>query len=119
VGDCGNRSNVVLTVVLALLLTRSSYRCTTGRAVRFAEASGQRPILSQSIEVRGSEPARLLEITLKKRTTEPAQYHSGYFRLLYATGLRVRGTQRGDGDSTRGLHQQKNNEIEQAATTHQ
>jgi methyl-accepting chemotaxis protein len=102
-----------LTVILALLLTRSIVAPLT-EAVRVAEvvASGN---LAQSIEVQGSdEPARLLAAlksmqqslrsTIQNISDSSSQLASASEELSAVTE-----------DSTRGLHQQ-NNEIEQAAT---
>ena len=102
-----------LTVILALLLTRSIVAPLT-EAVRVAEvvASGN---LTQSIEVQGSdEPARLLgalksmqqslRSTIQNISDSSTQLASASEELSAVTE-----------DSTRGLHQQ-NNEIEQAAT---
>ncbi|HUE94411.1 methyl-accepting chemotaxis protein [Pseudomonas sp.] len=104
---------LVLTVILALLLTRSIVAPLT-EAVRVAEvvASGN---LTQSIEVQGSdEPARLLAAlksmqqslrsTIQNISDSSSQLASASEELSAVTE-----------DSTRGLHQQ-NNEIEQAAT---
>ncbi|MDP2447587.1 methyl-accepting chemotaxis protein [Pseudomonas sp.] len=102
-----------LTVILALLLTRSIVAPLT-EAVRVAEvvASGN---LTQTIEVQGSdEPARLLgalksmqqslRSTIQNISDSSTQLASASEELSAVTE-----------DSTRGLHQQ-NNEIEQAAT---
>ncbi len=104
---------LVLTVVLALLLTRSIV-APLAEAVRVAEvvASGN---LSQTIDVQGSdEPARLLialnnmqrslRTTIQSISDSSNQLASASEELSAVTE-----------DSTRGLHQQ-NNEIEQAAT---
>jgi methyl-accepting chemotaxis protein len=104
---------LVLTVVLALLLTRSIV-APLADAVRVAEvvASGD---LSQAIKVQGSdEPARLLA-ALKRmqqslRTT--IQSISDSSNQLASASEELSAVTE---DSTRGLHQQ-NNEIEQAAT---
>jgi methyl-accepting chemotaxis protein len=102
-----------LTVLLALLLTRSIVS-PLSEAVRVAEvvASGN---LTQPIEVQGSdEPARLLgalksmqqslRSTIQSISDSSTQLASASEELSAVTE-----------DSTRGLHQQ-NNEIEQAAT---
>jgi methyl-accepting chemotaxis protein len=102
-----------LTVLLALLLTRSIVS-PLSEAVRVAEvvASGN---LTQAIEVQGSdEPARLLgalksmqqslRSTIQNISDSSTQLASASEELSAVTE-----------DSTRGLHQQ-NNEIEQAAT---
>jgi methyl-accepting chemotaxis protein len=102
-----------LTVLLALLLTRSIVS-PLSEAVRVAEvvASGN---LTQPIEVQGSdEPARLLgalksmqqslRSTIQSISDSSTQLASASEELSTVTE-----------DSTRGLHQQ-NNEIEQAAT---
>ena len=102
-----------LTVLLALLLTRSIVS-PLSEAVRVAEvvASGN---LTQAIEVQGSdEPARLLgalksmqqslRSTIQSISDSSTQLASASEELSAVTE-----------DSTRGLHQQ-NNEIEQAAT---
>jgi len=102
-----------LTVILALLLTRSIV-APLAEAVRVAEvvASGN---LTQPIEVQGSdEPARLLgalrsmqqslRSTIQNISDSSTQLASASEELSAVTE-----------DSTRGLHQQ-NNEIEQAAT---
>ena len=104
---------LVLTVVLALMLTRSIV-APLAEAVRVAEvvASGN---LTQPIEVQGSdEPARLLgalksmqqslRSTIQNISDSSTQLASASEELSAVTE-----------DSTRGLHQQ-NNEIEQAAT---
>jgi methyl-accepting chemotaxis protein len=104
---------LVLTVILALMLTRSIVAPLT-EAVRVAEvvASGN---LTQSIDVQGSdEPARLLgalksmqqslRSTIQNISDSSTQLASASEELSAVTE-----------DSTRGLHQQ-NNEIEQAAT---
>mgnify|MGYP006184444367 FL=1 len=102
-----------LTVILALLLTRSIV-APLSEAVRVAEvvASGN---LTQAIDVQGSdEPARLLTAlksmqqslrsTIQNISDSSSQLASASEELSAVTE-----------DSTRGLHQQ-NNEIEQAAT---
>jgi methyl-accepting chemotaxis protein len=104
---------LVLTVVMALLLTRSIV-APLAEAVRVAEvvAGGN---LTQAIEVSGSdEPARLLgalknmqqslRSTIQGISDSSTQLASASEELSAVTE-----------DSTRGLHQQ-NNEIEQAAT---
>src|SRR3989344_262179 len=102
-----------LTVILALLLTRSIVAPLT-EAVRVAEvvAGGN---LTQSIEVQGSdEPARLLSAL---KSMQPSLRHTiqnisdSSTQLASASEELSAVTE----DSTRGLHQQ-NNEIEQAAT---
>ncbi|MDO9623242.1 MAG: methyl-accepting chemotaxis protein [Pseudomonas sp.] len=102
-----------LTVILALLLTRSIV-APLAEALRVAEvvASGN---LTQSIDVQGTdEPARLLgalksmqqslRSTIQNISDSSTQLASASEELSAVTE-----------DSTRGLHQQ-NNEIEQAAT---
>jgi methyl-accepting chemotaxis protein len=104
---------LVLTVVLAMLLTRSIVN-PLSEALRVAEvvAGGN---LTQSIDVQGSdEPARLLgalknmqqslRSTIQNISDSSTQLASASEELSAVTE-----------DSTRGLHQQ-NNEIEQAAT---
>jgi methyl-accepting chemotaxis protein len=104
---------LVLTVILALMLTRSIV-APLAEAVRVAEvvASGN---LTQPIEVQGNdEPARLLgalksmqqslRSTIQNISDSSTQLASASEELSAVTE-----------DSTRGLHQQ-NNEIEQAAT---
>ncbi|MFP6847110.1 MAG: methyl-accepting chemotaxis protein [Pseudomonas sp.] len=104
---------LVLTIILAMLLTRSIVR-PLSEAVHVAEvvASGN---LTQVIAVQGSdEPARLLgalksmqqslRSTIQNISDSSTQLASASEELSAVTE-----------DSTRGLHQQ-NNEIEQAAT---
>jgi methyl-accepting chemotaxis protein len=102
-----------LTVILALLLTRSIVAPLT-EAVRVAEvvASGN---LTQSIEVVGSdEPARLLGSlkSMQQSLRSTIQNISDSSNQLASASEELSAVTE---DSTRGLHQQ-NNEIEQAAT---
>ena len=102
-----------LTVILALLLTRSIVAPLT-EAVRVAEvvAGGN---LTQSIEVQGSdEPARLLSAlkTMQQSLRNTIQNISDSSTQLASASEELSAVTE---DSTRGLHQQ-NNEIEQAAT---
>ena len=102
-----------LTVILALLLTRSIVAPLT-EAVRVAEvvASGN---LTQSIEVQGSdEPARLLSAlkSMQQSLRSTIQNISDSSTQLASASEELSAVTE---DSTRGLHQQ-NNEIEQAAT---
>jgi methyl-accepting chemotaxis protein len=102
-----------LTVVLALLLTRSIVAPLT-EAVRVAEvvASGN---LTQTIEVQGSdEPARLLSAlkSMQQSLRSTIQNISDSSTQLASASEELSAVTE---DSTRGLHQQ-NNEIEQAAT---
>jgi methyl-accepting chemotaxis protein len=104
---------LVLTVILAILLTRSIV-APLAEAVRYAEvvAGGN---LSQSIEVHGTdEPARLLgalkNMQQSLRSTIQGIYDSST-QLASASEELSAVTE----NSTHGLHQQ-NNEIEQAAT---
>lgn len=104
---------LVLTVVLALLLTRSIV-APLADAVRVAEvvASGD---LSQTIDVQGSdEPARLLVAlnNMQKSLRTTIQSISDSSNQLASASEELSAVTE---DSTRGLHQQ-NNEIEQAAT---
>jgi methyl-accepting chemotaxis protein len=104
---------LVLTVILALLLTRSIVAPLT-EAVRVAEvvAGGN---LTQSIEVQGSdEPARLLSAlkTMQQSLRNTIQNISDSSTQLASASEELSAVTE---DSTRGLHQQ-NNEIEQAAT---
>lgn len=104
---------LVLTVVLALLFTRSIV-APLADAVRVAEvvASGD---LSQTINVQGSdEPARLLMAlnNMQKSLRTTIQSISDSSNQLASASEELSAVTE---DSTRGLHQQ-NNEIEQAAT---
>lgn len=102
-----------LTVILAMLLTRSIVSPLT-EAVRVAEvvASGN---LTQSIEVQGNdEPARLLSAlkTMQQSLRNTIQGIADSSTQLASASEELSAVTE---DSTRGLHQQ-NNEIEQAAT---
>ncbi|MGG5873395.1 methyl-accepting chemotaxis protein [Pseudomonas peli] len=104
---------LVLTVILALMLTRSIVAPLT-EAVRVAEvvASGN---LTQSIDVQGSdEPARLLGAlkSMQQSLRNTIQNISDSSTQLASASEELSAVTE---DSTRGLHQQ-NNEIEQAAT---
>lgn len=104
---------LVLTVVLALLFTRSIV-APLADAVRVAEvvACGD---LSQTINVQGSdEPARLLMAlnNMQKSLRTTIQSISDSSNQLASASEELSAVTE---DSTRGLHQQ-NNEIEQAAT---
>jgi methyl-accepting chemotaxis protein len=103
----------VVTVVLALLLTRSIV-APLGEAVRVAEvvASGD---LTQTIHVQGSdEPARLLAAlkTMQQSLRGTIQSIADSSNQLASASEELHAVTE---DSTRGLHQQ-NTEIEQAAT---
>ncbi|WP_339082845.1 methyl-accepting chemotaxis protein [Pseudomonas sp. TMP9] len=102
-----------LTVILAMLLTRSIV-APLAEAVRVAEvvASGN---LTQSIEVQGSdEPARLLGAlkTMQQSLRSTIQGIADSSTQLASASEELSAVTE---DSTRGLHQQ-NDEIEQAAT---
>ncbi|MCR4510230.1 methyl-accepting chemotaxis protein [Pseudomonas sp. 32.2.56] len=102
-----------LTVILALLLTRSIVS-PLSEAVRVAEvvASGN---LTQAIEVQGAdEPARLLSAlkSMQQSLRSTIQNISDSSTQLASASEELSAVTE---DSTRGLHQQ-NNEIEQAAT---
>jgi len=102
-----------LTVILALLLTRSIVS-PLSEAVRVAEvvASGN---LTQSIDVQGAdEPARLLSAlkSMQQSLRSTIQNISDSSTQLASASEELSAVTE---DSTRGLHQQ-NNEIEQAAT---
>ncbi|WP_341305188.1 methyl-accepting chemotaxis protein [Pseudomonas sp. TMP25] len=102
-----------LTVILAMLLTRSIV-APLAEAVRVAEvvASGN---LTQPIDVQGSdEPARLLGAlkTMQQSLRSTIQGISDSSTQLASASEELSAVTE---DSTRGLHQQ-NNEIEQAAT---